>query len=218
MNFSLISKIVHHTASSISGEIIVREQFGQHSLHVVGVPQSGGIVKQIWQKGIKSLPDFKPVPEVLLLGLGGGTVIHLVKKRWPEAKVFAIELDPQIIVVSRTYFDLDKVSGLKIVRDDAFKAVLQKKHGLAKKLFDLILVDIYLGQSLPGFVETEEFIQALGGLLTKRGVLVFNHLLNKEGKMAIIPFRQRLKKIFPDLKMVQTFSNELLIASKGQTG
>lgn len=212
MSFSLVSRIVHRLISPINGEIIVKEQLGQYSLYIAGIPQSGGIVREIWKKGVSALPDFKPVPSVLLLGLGGGSVVHLVKKRWPNAKILSVELDPHVVVISRTYFGLDEVSGIKIVTGDAFKVVHDKKGGVEKGKFDLVLIDIYLGQELPGFVQQEEFINELKSLLTDRGVLVFNHLLDKKGRETISSFEEKLKKVFPKIKTLQTPSNELVFA------
>lgn len=212
MSFSLVSRIVHRLISPISGEIIVKEQLGQHTLYIAGIPQSGGIVKEIWKKGVNVLPDFKSVPCVLLLGLGGGSVVHLLKKRWPDAKILSVELDPQIVVISRTYFGLDEVSGIKIVTGDAFKVVHDKKGGVEEGKFDLVVVDVYLGQELPGFVHQEEFINELKSLLANEGVLVFNHLLDKKGRETISSFEEKLKKVFPKIKTLQTPSNELVFA------
>jgi spermidine synthase len=210
MPFSIIAKVVHRALSPISGEIIVKEQLGKYTFYVDNIPQSGGVVKEIWKKGVKALPDFKPVPYVLLLGLGGGSAVHLLKKRWEKVKIVGVEIDPQVVVVGRTYFDLDKVSGLRMVTADAFDAIREKKYQVDDKKYDLILVDLYLGSKLPGFVKKEDFIKKLKKLLTKRGIVVFNFLLDKEGKQQVQSYEEKVKKNFARIKTLETGSNELI--------
>ena len=212
MSFSNFPRIVHRLISPISGEIIVKEQLGQHTLLVEGIPQSGGIVAQIWKKGVKKLPNLGKVPNVLLLGLGGGTVVNLLKKRWPQTRILAVEIDPQIVVIGRTYFGLDKIPGLKIITDDAFKVVSGKKAGIEEGKFDLVLVDVYLGKKLPGFVGEEDFISQLKKLLSSKGIIVFNYLLDEVGKETVGSFEGKVKKIFPKMSVLQTASNELIFA------
>ncbi|HUW22125.1 MAG TPA: fused MFS/spermidine synthase [Candidatus Bathyarchaeia archaeon] len=210
MSFSLIARVVHRLISPVSGEIIVKEQLGRHVLYVQGIPQSGGIVREIWNKGVKALPEFEPVPNVLLLGLGGGSVIRLLKKRWPKAKILAVEIDSHVVVIARTYFGLDNLPGLKIATNDAFEVINERKEGIEDSNFDLVIVDIYLGKELPGFAEREDFIFQLKRLLTPRGVLVFNHLLDEAGKKTVDQFVATLKRIFPRIKTLHVGSNQLI--------
>jgi len=216
MTFSLYSRIIHRSASPISGELIVRELLGQPTLLVEGIPQSGGIVKDLWKKGVKALPKLTKAPNILLLGLGGGSVIHLLKKRWPKARVWAVEIDPQVVAVARTYFGLDKVPGLKMITADALNVVSRHQAGVEKGKFDLVIVDLYLGKVLPKFAEQEEFIEKLKALLTEKSVLVFNHLLDQEGKRTVFEFEEKLKKFFPKIKTLRTVSNELLFVYRGK--
>jgi spermidine synthase len=208
MTFSLRVKIVHKTISPISGEIIVKEQLGRHTLYVGNIPQSGGIVRGIWKKGIGNLRIQSPA-KVLLLGLGGGSVITLLKKKWPGSTIIAVEIDPEIITIAKTYFGLNNTPGLEIINDDALK-VVQKETKLGS--FDLIILDLYLGQVLPDFAEREDFLAGLKGLLTKKGVLVANHLLDKKGKETVSDFEKQLKKLFPRLKTLRLPSNQLFFA------
>jgi len=212
VSFSLVSRIVYRIISPISGEIVVKEQLGQYTLLVGGIPQSGGVVREIWKKGVRALPNLGSAPHVLLLGLGGGSAVHLLKKKWPRCKILGVEIDPRVVVIGRTYFNLDKISGLKIITDDAFKIVRDKKNKLRGAKFDLILIDLYLGKNLPEFVSQEDFIKRLKSLLTETGVLVFNYLLDAQGKETVTTFEEKVKKIFPKIKTLQTASNELIFA------
>lgn len=210
MPFSLFTKILHRSHSEVSGEIIVKELLGQPTLSVQGIPQSGGIVKEIWEKGVKALPRLPKAPNVLVLGLGGGSVVHLLKKKWPKARVIGVELDPQIAIIGRTYFGLDQIPGLTIITADAFKAIESQEYKIDKVNYDLIIVDLYLGRNLPKFVEEEKFITRLKKMLDPKGVLVFNYLLDQKGKKNVLHFEEQLKRLFPKIKTLQTASNELI--------
>ncbi|MFC1790155.1 spermidine synthase [Patescibacteria group bacterium] len=212
MSFSLWAKIVYRAISPLNGEIIIKEQLGQYTLYVDGIPQSGGVVRDIWRKGVSALPQDWEVPVVLLLGVGGGTVINVLKKRWPLAKITGIEIDKQMITVAKAYFQLDQISGLRLICKDAQKVVSGGKGGLEKGRFDLILVDMYRGKDLPSFVTKEVFMKRIKALLSFGGVAVFNYLLDEKGRETVYDFEGNLKKFFPKIKLVQTLSNSLIFA------
>ena len=49
----LFPQTVYKTESPFNGEIKVNKYWGKYSMLVGGISQSGGLVKNIWQKGIK---------------------------------------------------------------------------------------------------------------------------------------------------------------------
>lgn len=60
-------------------------------------------------------------PRILILGLGGGTEIHLISHQYPNTQFSAVEIDPEIIKLAKRYFDVDKIPNLEIVNEDAFE-------------------------------------------------------------------------------------------------
>jgi len=109
MTFFLFPRTVYKTKSKISGEIVVKEQLGDYTLHVQGLIQSGGIIKGIWKKPLRFAQGKLSVSNCLILGLGGGTVVQLIKNRWPEAKIIGVEIDPEIIKIGRKFFGLGEI-------------------------------------------------------------------------------------------------------------
>ncbi len=193
MIFSIFPKTIYKTHSKISGEIVVKEQLGQLTLEVGGIIQSGGIVKGIWKKPINKIYNLQfKINNCLILGLGGGTAVHLIKARWPMAKITAVEVNPEIIRIGRKIFDLDKFKDLKIFNADAFKWLKSCSYDLNHKnrKFDLIIIDLYLGKQFPKEAESERFIKNIKKLLAKNGVAIFNRLKTDQTKM----FGERLKK------------------------
>lgn len=89
MSFSIFPRKVFEVKSKISGEIVVQEQLGLYTLHVQNLIQSGGIVKGIWKKAFRQVRD---VSKCLMLGLGGGTVVQLIKSHSSNAEITGVEI------------------------------------------------------------------------------------------------------------------------------
>lgn len=215
MSFSLFSTIVYRVRSEINGEVIVREHLGQHTLYIQGMPQSGGIVNDIWSRGVANFPDLPYDPQILLLGLGGGTVVNLIKKIRPMAQILSVEIDPQIAAIAKIFFKMMDVHGLEIAVDDAKEMVEKRKNGVRPGKFDLILVDLYIGSDLPEFVEGEKFASQLRDLVENKGTVVFNRLYGRKDKERVYQFEEKMKKIFPKVKGINLNTNYLLFCSCG---
>lgn len=201
MAFSFFPKTVLKTKTKISGEIIVKEQFGQYTLQVQNLTQSGGIIKGVWQKPLKKI---NKANHVLILGLGGGTVVQLIKERFPEAKITGIEIDKEIIKIGKKYFGLKESNYLEIINEDAIKWAKQSKGNK----FDLILVDLYVGGEFPQKAMSDEFLKKLKKLLSKDGIVLFNWLKNKDEKK----LKEKLEKIFK-VKIIETRTNFFFLCS-----
>lgn len=139
--------------------------FGEPTLIVDGLVESGFLLTHIWKTGIKNLlpKTFKP-KTILILGLGGGSNTKLVSRYFPEAQITAVEIDDQMVEIAQKYYGLDKVKNLKIIIADAeeYARNLKLAHpaGGSEK-FDLILVDCFVGKSIPQALQKMSFIKDL---------------------------------------------------------
>lgn len=213
-DFLLVKKLIEKVESSISGEVRIFKVLGKPSLVVGGLEQSGAFIGGIWKKALKKTPKLQnsKTQNVLILGLGGGTVAKLVSQFWPEAKMVGVEIDPVVISLGRKYFDLDKIPNLKIIDQDAVKFIFHQQSTINH--YSLILVDVYLGDKVPQSFETEEFLIRIKKLLTLGGVVIFNRLFYKEKKKETEEFIKKLEKIFSQISYVRTTSNLLTFALK----
>ncbi len=175
-----------------------------------GLTQSGGIVESIWKDVFKSLP-VKRIENVLILGLGGGTITKLMHKKWPEAIITGVDIDPVIVDLGKKYLDLAE-GGTKIVISDAFDYC--KILADLNKKFDLIFVDLYLGDEFPKEFEKPEFLYNVNKCLDKEGLALFNRLYGEGKRGDAVRFMQRLEKEFSEVEPIYPEANVVMVCKR----
>lgn len=119
-----------------------------------------------------------PGAKVLLLGLGGGTLVKQLKRL--EYEVDVVEIDRRIWDVSVKYFNLDQNTNIYI--DDA-RHYIKSCH----KKYDIIIYDTFLSESVPEHLLTLEGFEDAKNLLNPGGMIMSNFygfLSGKKGKAA----------------------------------
>lgn len=128
---------------------------------------------------------FRPPPaDVLMIGLGGGSVAKFIYHRLPQARIKAVELNPAVVTIARQYFQLppDDVR-FAVVIGDGSEFVL--RNGVEA---DVILLDGYDADAHAKELESRKFYAACRQRLRASGMLVvnlwrddmlFNHLLRR---------------------------------------
>ena len=206
-------KIVFETTSPINGKIQVIEDVFGRRLVVEGLTQSGGQVKRVWKKALETISNFQfPISNILILGLGAGTLAKLISQKWQGVKITAVEIDPKIVEIGKKYFDLDKIPKLKIVLADAAQFV--SKLEIKNLKFEIIFTDLYLGDQFPPQCETINFLKNLKSLLASPGLVVLNRLYYKDHRHKTEKFLDRLGRIFKTIKRKKVGGNLLVFAQK----
>jgi spermidine synthase len=77
---------------------------------------------------------------VLLLGLGAGSVVRILRALAPRARIVGVELDPGVVAAAREWFELDAL-GIEVILGDAREVVAE----LGGR-FDLVLEDVFVGR------------------------------------------------------------------------
>lgn len=211
LNFLSPNKLIAKYSSDFSGVVEVRSEFGRLRVWAGGIPQSGGIVQDILKK---ALNEFDNPERFLLLGIGGGAILHEVRRRWPDCEITAVEIDSVMIKIAEKYFGVGEIGRLKVVNADAVKfctrGTLASLQGFP--LYDAILVDCYLGDRVPKELESEMFLQNLKKLLVTGGKIAFNRIISpKESYLATQRFIEKLEMIFDRVKTKKAYSN-LIVA------
>jgi len=202
-------QVLETVTSKFSGEIKVIKSFGDTYISTGYLTQSGGLVKDVWTPVIKSLSrTYHLEPKTcLILGLAGGTVAKMLSDKFHPREIVGVEIDPIMIDLGKKYLSLGKIPNLKIVIADAKSYIINHKS-----YFDLILVDLYLGDQLPEFVYEAKFLAKLAKLSR---IVVFNHLFYDDAKKAAAG---RLVKYLESrgcrVKLVRVLTNLMVICSQ----
>lgn len=77
---------------------------------------------------------------ILLLGLGGGTLVHMIRHFFPGAHITCVELDKQHIHIAKKWFKLPK-DNIEVVHGDAYDFLKKGKN--SKQQFDWIVDDVF---------------------------------------------------------------------------
>ena len=153
----------------ISARPVVAREDGRKVLRVGGVIQSVHVDEayrpDIWDA---MLPHERP-ENMLILGLGGGTMASLLTQRWGEIPIVGVERDPAVVWLARTEFGLDALPHIQIVTEDAFSFVRR-----CEQHFDAICVDLYTAGKLAHGVLDPSFLRDVAALLSPNGIVMFN--------------------------------------------
>lgn len=139
--------------------------------------------------------------QILVLGVGGGTVIHLIRSYYPKASIIGVEIDQTMIDIGRTYFNLGTMKELQIICDDAQSYVPKAK----KSSYDLVIVDLFSGRVIPDFEDSREFLMNIKQLLRPNGILMMNYLRELE-------YREKSEKLYRALQTIFSLVNDYPIA------
>lgn len=195
-------KILRTYRSQYNGEIQVLEYMNQKKILAQGLLQSGSIIKNLWQKPLKKIKNQK-IKNVLLLGLGGGTIVKLLNKNLPDAKITALEIDPIMIDFAAKYFEIKNSKNLKIINDDAFNWFAKNKQQ-----YDLIIIDLFKGKQFPEDLYSPKF---LNKLKNQTGTIIINCLFFDEYKKKAENFIKTIEKYFDKMILIHHMSNLFII-------
>ncbi len=118
----------------------------------------------------------QPQQRVLVVGLGGGSMVRFLNQHFPETHVDAVEIDPEIVRIAADYFGTRPSRRTRIFTADAFD-YLRRDTGR----YDAIYMDAFLEpgpktdpRGVPQNLKTTDFLRGLRQKLNPGGVIAFN--------------------------------------------
>jgi spermidine synthase len=111
--------------------------------------------------------------DVLMIGLGGGTIAKFLLHQFPDCRLKIIEFRSSVLKVARSHFGLPFDSRMKIKIGCGAQHVRQKSKEHSE-LHDLIMIDAYDHAGMAPEVSSETFFDNCRTLLTKNGLLIIN--------------------------------------------
>ncbi len=167
------------TSSQYNSFLEVLLSKGKHVMNSENANYSFGSLYNIFEHTFRDIKlNTLNVSNCLVLGLGGGSVIQLLKEKYTlNIPITAVEIDPIVIQLGYKYFNLAGYTDLTIVNEDAFSFV--RKNVLE---YDLIIIDLYINDEVPSEFHSKEFVFSLYNISHNNTVVLFNKMLGSKTK------------------------------------
>ncbi|AFJ01389.1 Spermidine synthase-like protein [Methylophaga frappieri] len=168
--------------TSDDGVIEVVDEGDIRSLHFGTFPKQSSMSRRRPHQLILSYTQammaallLQPEPKrVLIIGLGGGSVVKFLLHHWPNCQIWVIEYRQDVIQTAQQYFsvpeDNDHLTVIHADGIDWVSAWFHEQHAL----FDMIFVDAYDHEGMSAGIGAQLFFDACAGVLTDSGVMSIN--------------------------------------------
>ncbi len=144
---------------------------------------------------------------VAMIGMGGGRTSWYLHKYLPEMEITAVELDPEVIRLARSYFGLREERNFRIVEGDGRRFV----NG-TEGPYDLVFVDAYRGPFVPFHLLTVEFYALLADRLAPGGAVVQNI---EPSTMLFESAVATMREVFDQVDFFEAGGNVVAVAYRG---
>jgi predicted membrane-bound spermidine synthase len=207
----LFPRLVASFNSPVNGRINVYRQFNSYRIVIGGLTESGGLMGNLWESALKSAKKHyfrdHPPKNCLILGYGGGSATQVVRRSWPTTEILGIELDPLMVELGKKYVYQPK-SRVSVEIADVFEWMNNNNT-----LYDLILIDLFLGKLIPNQVFSAGFIKQIKQSLTPAGCALFNIFALKKHQPEALNYIHKLEANFTYVSRLHTISNWIILAS-----
>ncbi|MBK9636787.1 MAG: methyltransferase domain-containing protein [Bacteroidetes bacterium] len=156
--------------SAINGSLELNLVNGKLILDTDNSNYSYGSLQRILRFGLKKINLDNKINSILLLGLGGGSVIQTIREEFnSNALIEAVDIDSEIIEIALKDFNINRFENVTIVQSDANEYLINCQNS-----FDLIIVDLFIVDTIPIVFTTPAFIDSLKAHLTVGGKIIYN--------------------------------------------
>ncbi len=161
-----------------SESVYISEKFGVRTLHIGSDTVQSAMriarpndLEVVYTRSMMAFLLFKPAPRnVLMIGLGGGSLTKFVRHYIPEARVTAVEVNPQVVSIARQFFLLPQNDErLNVMVGDGVEYLAREGLGA-----DVLVVDGYDAESQVEALATLPFYRDCARVLGDDGILVVN--------------------------------------------
>ena len=217
MTMSWLSRFFPRTVASFQSpfnrDIKIIEKNTRTSLVVNGVEQSGEYVDTLFRRAFTRLSAGHPgsVNRIAVIGIGGGIAIRKLRDLYPKAHITGVDIDPVVVDAAKKYFHLGSVSNCSLLIWDAEKYV--RKPVTSSSRFDLVIVDIYIGNDVPGFVTQKPFLSGIKKHMRPGGFLIINYFSFYQQPEKTKIFFHTLSGIFDSVKSENILRNKIYYCS-----
>jgi spermidine synthase len=175
-------EVVLHTERSLYRTIVVYEDDGQRCMRFTRqatarqscmTPADPQRITFDYLRMMLGALYVTPAPRrILVVGLGGGTLVDALQRVLPDAEIDAVELDPAVVRMARQYFDFKPGPRVHVHEQDG--RVFVKRALRAGQKYDVVMLDAYDHEYIPEHLLTQEFLREVQGILAPEGALAAN--------------------------------------------
>jgi spermidine synthase len=161
----------------------VSEARGVRTLHLGGAAIQSAIrlarpgeLELAYTRAMMAFLLFAPAPrDLLMIGLGGGSIARFVHERMPGTRMTVVEISPQVVAAARTFFGLPEPDErLAVVVADGARHVPSVRAGC-----DALLLDAFEDGRSVRTLATQAFYDACFAALRPGGVFVVNFIADE---------------------------------------
>lgn len=160
------------------GSIQVLEDRNTRSLHFGGKEKQSAmnlkdheeLVLSYTKTMMAALLLKKSPKNILILGLGGGSMAKFLLKLYPECNINIVDNSEQVVQIAYDLFYLPKIPNISVFIADAKEFLAKQKS----TQYDLIFIDVFDEQGMSDSVTGFTFFNRCRNLLARDGWVVFN--------------------------------------------
>jgi spermidine synthase len=118
----------------------------------------------------------EPPRHILLLGVGGGSLIHFVRHYLPQTHITGVEYDAELLQIAQDHFMLPPEGPFISYQIADAREYLEH----CQDSYDLIIVDLFDAFQSPKWLLENNTINRMKDLLTPRGAIGYNLIINSD--------------------------------------
>lgn len=111
------------------------------------------------------------IKNILLIGLGGGSMANFFQVIFPNSKVKVVELRAGVCEVAKKYFFLQNLPPLSL----EIKDIVEYFSNNGEERFDVIILDAFMNEGMPSKINHPSFFNTCKEKLSHQGILVMNY-------------------------------------------
>lgn len=203
-----------HQAHSDEGVIEVVDSGDSRSLHFGTYPRQSSMrisdpsfLELTYTQAMMASLLLNPAPRrVLVVGLGGGSLVKFLLHHFPACQIDVVEYRRDVIDVAQRYFGVPvNDARLNIMQADGYLHVSQLFYETDLS-YDLLLVDAYDHNGMAASVGVQAFFDACAGIMTADGVMSIN--LWGSDRPTFNTTMQRINQSFEQRSMILPVENK----------
>lgn len=192
---------IETVSSAISGKLEVNLQYGNIVIDSPEANYSFGNLHIVFRQAIGALKlDLSKQHKVLILGFGAGSISQILHTEINLiCSVLGVELDAEIIKLSKKYFSPTIFKRTRIVYQDAAEFMQQNTAQ-----YDLVFVDLFVDTKTPEAFQQKSFYKDLKNSLNPNGQVLMNTMSENE------VIKENWNTVFGCCEIIAVQGNEVL--------